>query len=409
MRRRTSAPGTQVLQRDKGLATRDGDWGLGILAILAILVLLSACATGRGARKETSWPVASTVADSIVTERLADGVRLHHLVRNAVPLRAHVLDLDLDACVSVRALKGSSNAVGRTTTSALLAAIPAADAPIAAVNADFFSLTAPLGVPVGALVQDGRVVAGPVNRPVLAFDAQGRPSIVTLTVTGVLVTSRGRVDVSSWNRPSANAVGIVDASWGQVLDSLSRPGAMQLVPLGDKRYRIAALPPSHNGLAQGDTLMLVGSARASLIERDTVRVDVALAPVMPLQAVGGFPLLVRDSVIVPTVDTDGAVGFRGVNPRTAAGFAANGRRLLLVVIDGRQAGYSAGTTTRETAMLLRDLGAREAVNLDGGGSTAMVVRDWKTGTQRVVNKPSDAVGERAVGDALGVLASCGKR
>jgi len=89
MRRRTSGPGTQVLQRDKGLATRDGDWGLGILAILAILailVLLSACATGGGARKETSWPVASTVADSIVTERLADGVRLHHLVRNAVPL-----------------------------------------------------------------------------------------------------------------------------------------------------------------------------------------------------------------------------------------------------------------------------------------------------------------------------------
>ena len=94
---------------------------------------------------------------------------------------------------------------------------------------------------------------------------------------------------------------------------------------------------------------------------------------------------------------------------TAAGFAANGRRLLLVVIDGRQAGYSAGTTTRETAMLLRDLGAREAVNLDGGGSTAMVVRDWKAGTQRIVNKPSDAVGERAVGDALGVLVSCGKR
>jgi hypothetical protein len=356
-----------------------------------------------------SWPIASTVADSIVTERLADGVRLHHLVRTGVPLRAHVLDLDLDACVSLRALKGSQTAVGRTTTSALLAAIPAADAPIAAINADFFSLSAPLGVPVGALVQDGRVVAGPVNRPVLAFDAKGRPHITTLSVTGALVTSRGRVDVSSWNRPTPNAVGIVDASWGQALDSLSRPGAMQLVPIGDKRYRIAALPAAHNGLARGDTLMLVGSARASLLERDTVRVDVTLAPMLPTQAVGGFPLLVRDSVIVPTVDTDGAASFRGVNPRTAAGFAANGRRLLLVVIDGRQAGYSAGTTTRETAMLLRDLGAREAINLDGGGSTAMVVRDWKAGTQRLVNKPSDAAGERAVGDALGVLVSCKKR
>jgi hypothetical protein len=215
--------------------------------------------------------------------------------------------------------------------------------------------------------------------------------------------------VSSWNRPTANAIGIVDASWGQPLDSLSRPGAMQLVPLGGQRYRIATLPAAHDGLARGDTLMLVGSARSSLLERDTVRVDVTLAPMMPTHAVGGFPLLVRDSMIVPSVDSVGAVSFRGVNPRTAAGFAANGRRLLLVVIDGRQAGYSAGTTTRETAMLLRDLGAREALNLDGGGSTAMVVRDWTSGTLRVVNKPSDAAGERPVGDALAILASCGKK
>lgn len=370
---------------------------------------LAACATGRGGRHEASWPIARTVADSIVTERLASGVRLHHLVRTAVPLRAHVLDIDLDACVSLRALKGGATAVGRTTTSALLGAVPAVDAPIAAVNADFFSLTGAQGVPTGALVQDGRLVSGPVERPVLAFDANGRPYIGALTVTGTLTSMRARVAVSSWNRPTAGAVGIVDASWGQPLDSLARPGAMQLVPLGAQRYRVAALPISHNGLARGDTLMLVGSARASILERDTVRVDVTLTPMMPRQAVGGFPLLVRDSVIVPGVDSAGAASFRGVNPRTAAGYAANGRRLLLVVIDGRQAGYSVGTTTRETAALLRDLGAREAINLDGGGSTAMVIRDWSSNTLRVVNKPSDATGERAVGDALGVLVSCGTR
>ena len=373
-----------------------------------LAVLLAACASGRGARSGAGWSLASTVADSIVTEQLAPGVRLHHLVRAAVPLRAHVLDIDLQACVSVRAVKGAPTAVGRTTTSALLSGLPAADAPIAAVNADFF-LFAPPGVPVGALVQDGRLLAGPIERPVLAFDANGRPSIGTLTVKGTLTSSRARVDVSSWNRPSANAVGIVDAAWGQPLDSLARPGAMQLVPLGNQRYRIAALPAAHSGQARGDTLMLVGSARASLLAGDTVRADVTLAPTMPMQAVGGFPLLVRDSAIVPGVDSDGAASFRGVNPRTAAGYAANGRRLLLVVIDGRQAGYSAGTTTRETAMLMRDLGAREAINLDGGGSTAMVVRNATTGALRVVNKPSDAAGERPVADGLAVLGRCAKR
>lgn len=375
------------------------------LFALAVSSLLAGCATGRIGRGETRWVIPPAVADSITTERLANGVWLHHLVRTAVPLRAHVLDIDLTACVSVRALKGGLTAVGRTTTGDLLRGLPSSDAAIAAVNADFF-LFAPPGVPVGALVQEGRVLAGPIDRPVMSFDAVGRPSIGVLSVIGSLVTSRGRVPIGSWNRPSANTVGIVDLAWGQSLDSLTRPGALLLVPVGDRRYRIAALPPVHGGLARGDTMMLVGSARASLLAGDTLRVEVALGPVMPVNAVGGFPLLVRDSVVVANIDSAGAVGFRGVNPRTAAGFAANGRRLLLVVIDGRQTGYSAGTTTRETAALMRDLGARNALNLDGGGSTAMVVRDATSGQVRLVNKPSDAAGERPVANALAVLGHC---
>ncbi|MBP6772767.1 MAG: phosphodiester glycosidase family protein [Gemmatimonadaceae bacterium] len=379
---------------------------------IGALVGLGACSsiTGRSAAR---WTVSPSLADTVRTEVLAPGVRLHHLVRLTTPLRAHVLDIDLRSCVAMRAIKGGGTAVGRKTTTELLQSLPATERAIAAVNADFF-LFAPPGVPVGAFVEEGHLLSGPIERPVLAFDDQGRPFIGRLTVQGTLTTSRVTIPVSSWNRPSPNAVGLVDAAWGQALDSLSRPGALALVPsdaraaAARRRYRVSALPVAHTGQALGDTLMLVGSARASVLVGDTVTVSLALAPLMPVNAVGGFPLLVRDSVIVPTVDTDGAVSFRGVNPRTAAGFAANGRRLLLVVIDGRQAGFSAGTTIRETAALLRDLGAREAVNLDGGGSTAMVVRDATTGQTRVVNKPSDATGERPVANALAVLGRCGR-
>jgi len=194
------------------------------------------------------------------------------------------------------------------------------------------------------------------------------------------------------------------------LDTLVRRTALLLLPSGaraqPRRYVVAALPVSHDGLARGDTLMLVGRSRGALQSGDTVTVDATLAPMIPMQAVGGHPLLLRDSVIVPTVDTEGAESFRGLNPRTAAGYADSGRRLLLVVIDGRQPGYSVGTTVRETAALLRDLGAREALNLDGGGSTAMIVRDPKSGKVHTVNKPSDATGERPVGNAVVVTGSC---
>jgi exopolysaccharide biosynthesis protein len=63
-------------------------------------------------------------------------------------------------------------------------------------------------------------------------------------------------------------------------------------------------------------------------------------------------------------------------------------------VDGRQPELSVGMTLAELASLLIELGAVEAVNMDGGGSTAMVIRG------RVVNSPSDLSGERAVGDAL---------
>jgi exopolysaccharide biosynthesis protein len=130
----------------------------------------------------------------------------------------------------------------------------------------------------------------------------------------------------------------------------------------------------------------------------------ALLPFHPLHAVGGRPVLARDSAIAAEADTFGNAGFRGPNPRTAAGIAQDGRRLILAVIDGRRP-QDAGMTLRQTAELMLALGARDAVNLDGGGSTTMVVAD-SSGELRIVNHPSDKEGERAVGDGLAVVTGC---
>ena len=81
------------------------------------------------------------------------------------------------------------------------------------------------------------------------------------------------------------------------------------------------------------------------------------------------------------------------NPRTIAGVARDGR-LLLVAVDGRAPGYSAGLDFEEEAAVMRALGAEDAVNLDGGGSTTMTIR----GT--VVTRASDATGERPIADAV---------
>ena len=84
------------------------------------------------------------------------------------------------------------------------------------------------------------------------------------------------------------------------------------------------------------------------------------------------------------------------NPRTLAGTTPDGD-LLLVAVDGRRPGYSVGASFEESAGIMGALGSEEAVNLDGGGSTGMTVG------QRLVTRPSDATGERPIGDAVVVL------
>ncbi len=81
------------------------------------------------------------------------------------------------------------------------------------------------------------------------------------------------------------------------------------------------------------------------------------------------------------------------NPRTLAGVTPEGH-LLLVTVDGRQPGWSVGASFQESALIMKALGATDAVNLDGGGSTTMTV-----GSQ-LMTRPSDPTGERPIADAI---------
>jgi hypothetical protein len=124
------------------------------------------------------------------------------------------------------------------------------------------------------------------------------------------------------------------------------------------------------------------------------------------QLIGGWPVILRDGV--PMIDeaatreftANGNANVR--HPRSLVGFDADTSHLFLVAIDGRSAA-SVGMTLTEAAELLRGLGVAHALNLDGGGSTALVVNG------RVVNRPSDAQGERTVANALLIEAQPGRR
>lgn len=111
-------------------------------------------------------------------------------------------------------------------------------------------------------------------------------------------------------------------------------------------------------------------------------------------AIGAGPALVMDGAVHVTSDEEVFFGtsIPEVHPRTAAGVSATGE-LLLMVVDGRQP-ESRGVSLDELATLMLEIGAVEAINLDGGGSTTLVVN----GT--LVNRPQGSTVEREVMSAL---------
>lgn len=116
------------------------------------------------------------------------------------------------------------------------------------------------------------------------------------------------------------------------------------------------------------------------------------------EAVGGFPDLIDDGARVGDLEISDRPSFAAArHPRTAVGYDSEDDRLWLVVADGRRLPHAAGMTLPELADLFETLGADEAINLDGGGSTAMVI------TGATVNRPSDLAGERAVANALALV------
>jgi hypothetical protein len=112
------------------------------------------------------------------------------------------------------------------------------------------------------------------------------------------------------------------------------------------------------------------------------------------EIVAGNTMLVEHGTIVPHTN-------KTRHPRTAVGLDATKTRLILLVVDGRRPGAAVGMNYDELGTEMLRHGCYQALNLDGGGSSVMAVRDRAKGSFRILNEPSDGR-ERAVADVLGI-------
>ncbi|MFA7583417.1 phosphodiester glycosidase family protein [Proteiniphilum sp. UBA5384] len=119
------------------------------------------------------------------------------------------------------------------------------------------------------------------------------------------------------------------------------------------------------------------------------------------EVVGGGAILLKNGV--PLSQSN-----KTVEPRTCVGITADSTRVFFLAVDGRDVPYSNGMTLEELAMCLKALGAHNAINLDGGGSTTYFVRRFpafRDDRFDIRNRPSDYSGERAVANGIVVISN----
>jgi exopolysaccharide biosynthesis protein len=139
--------------------------------------------------------------------------------------------------------------------------------------------------------------------------------------------------------------------------------------------------------------LVVTRQRRALIDDDGRQL-----PRGAVQAIAGSNVLLKDGRRV--VETESKFSTTR-HPRTAVGVADDGRTLILVVVDGRRPEKSVGMSLAKLADLMLQLGCDDALNLDGGGSSTLVMRDPQTSRLVILNNPSDGK-PRPVANVLGV-------
>jgi hypothetical protein len=369
-----------------------------------VLAGIAACAPRAG----ESWlGRGEVVAPGVVFYQTADET----LVEGAGPIAVSLLEIDpAQARVSV-ALSNDE-----VVDAEPVAGIAARRGALAAVNGGYFNANGePLGIlkVAGELVSDSTASKGvvivtnpPAARQIFAFDRLAAKVTMTFTsegrtwslpIDGVDTTrERGRLMLYTPSYHADTDTAPTGTEW--VLDG--QPLRVVAMRPGGGRSRI----PRHGAvLSFGGTTLPPALTELTEEVEVTFQADWKSALGLPAETfdaasdiVAGAGLLRHGGLAVTDWKAEGLAGdafTAGRHPRTIVGLDARGA-VWLAAVDGRLPTYSLGMTFDDLQRLAERLGLTDALNLDGGGSTTMVVKG------QVVNKPSDPGGARPVGDAL---------
>jgi len=346
------------------------------------------------------------------TTQVGPGSFHRHFTAPSVPWNIEVLEVDLsNPYISIESVKADDALYGYERTSSMSVRNDWAEhSVVGAINADFYGSG---GIPVNTQIIQGELLKNTNGWSTLGFDFNDVPLISRVSYSGA-VTANGETKIINTVNSDrlSNYVVLYNSfmgantgtnQWGKelLISPLSSWAVNDTVLCRIEKIEDSigsmAIPKGKAVLSAHDAGMQFFTDNTAL--GDTIKVILSLEPHLDsLKAlVGGFPKIIKNGqnyALQGYAEEGGSSTFAADrHPRTAAGYSADGSKLFFVVVDGRQAGLSVGMSLPELADFMIDIGAETAVNLDGGGSSTLVVR------HTVKNSPSDG-SERLVANSL---------
>jgi hypothetical protein len=297
---------------------------------------------------------------------------------------------------------------GRARVSAMEKAL-SPEATIAGINGDLFNWND--GHPTGIVMQDKVIKTPPYRtRSSIGISSTGTLNVARVALYGYWQGLGSRRPISVNKTPSGDGTAVFTPAWGATTPVVPNAVEAVLEPFpptttGSLLTGVVTAQASGGGTpipSDGAVMLAIGSQAPKLQAETpvgtTVHVQLVLTPDWPTagigDALGGGPVIVRSGKPVYAAGEDfipSQIAPR--DPRTGIGQRKNGQ-IVMVAVDGRRPGYSVGLTNFELAQALVRLRCVTGSALDSGGSTTMAF-DGK-----LLNRPSDPGGERAVKETL---------
>ncbi len=407
---------TPTRDRRVGSSARHALPSIALAAIVAATLSIGVPAPARAAGSVGAAAVVVGFAPE-TTEQIAGSVS-HQVGRiqtdSAGGQEVHVVTARAgDPTLRFQASLATGDVVGRATVSAQARAVSTdGNRVIVAINGDVWGgYSSPTqDAPNGIHVQDGELmVASTDTRSAFAVDASGRatvgPAQITLSVTGMDMVPYPVDRLNQLRRA------------GEIVAYTSRFGSRTPQEGSGVEVVLGGLPgPLTIGAAFPLTVLEVREAGSQPISPGQVVLNGPAGTYLDTMTPGS--MVTFATAITPGLEgtrqlvtgrenilTNGTVDIRPrpaiadqLHPRTGIGVTAAGD-VVMVTVDGRQTPYSTGVDLDELAQIMSSQGAINAINLDGGGSTAIDVREPGDVEASLQNRPSDGK-ERAVANAI---------